>query len=168
MRTMSRPGTVQQIDLREGDEPYMPILFTLLDNEVTFAIIGGNICSEKITLATGSRETSVNEADFILVVGGDSAGAVSRAKKGDLRYPDRGATIIYVVGSLEGSRGVKVRLKGPGIPGEQVIAIDGLSSGEVEDIRAANGEFPLGVDCIFVDVEARTASVPRSSSMEVA
>ncbi len=167
MRAMSRPGTVQQLDPREGDAPYMPVLLTLLDHEVTFAAIGRGIRSDEIAMATGSKETTVNEADYVLVFGGDSAGAVGRAKKGDLRYPDKGATIIYLVESLDG-KDTKIRLTGPGIPVERIFALDGFSADEVADLRAANAEFPLGVDCIFVDGRARTASIPRSSRMEVA
>ena len=167
MKAMSRPGNVYNLSLREGDAPFMPILLTLLDNEVTFAVIGQKIATEDITLATGSNETTIEEADYVLVFGGESAGAVLRTRRGDLRYPDKGATIIYLVKSVKGD-GITLRLKGPGIKGEQLLSLDGFSESEVRDIKAANSDFPLGIDCIFIDSDARTASVPRSTHLEVA
>lgn len=166
MQAMSRPGTIHQLEPREGCPPFMYVLLTLLDHEVTFAVVGEDFISDHIATATGAREAATDEADYLLVQGGDSAGAVLRAKRGDLRYPDRGATIIYMVRSLQGSS-MNVRLTGPGISREQYLAVDGLSPGEVVDITAANASFPMGVDCILVDDAARTASVPRSARMEV-
>jgi len=175
MQTMSRPGTVQQLDLREGDAPYMPILLTLLDNEVTFAIQGDansegiiedikdNII-DGIILATGSKQTSVEQADFILVT--DGTNVADKAKRGDLRYPDKGATIIYQVNSLNGSD-LPIRLKGPGIPGERVLTVDGFCQEEIVNVKAANQDFPMGVDLILVDSEARVSCIPRTTRTEV-
>ncbi len=166
MKAMSRPGTVYHLNLREGDAPYMPILLTLLDNEVTFAVVGEGVAADDIVLATGSKETCVEEADYVLVLGGESSGAVLRTKRGDLRYPDKGATIIYLVKSVKGEA-TTLRLRGPGILGEQLLSLDGFNAGEIQDIRAANKDFPMGIDYIFVDRDARTASIPRTTHMEV-
>jgi alpha-D-ribose 1-methylphosphonate 5-triphosphate synthase subunit PhnH len=167
MQAMSRPGTVHQLDLNESDGPLMPVLLTLLDQEVTFAVVGKGIEGDRIALATGSKETAVEEADFVLVSGGDSAGAVLRAKRGDIKYPDKGATILYLIPSVQG-RGTRFHLEGPGILESMTFAPDGFGQGEARDVRAANAEFPIGVDCVFVDKAARMVAVPRSVRMEVA
>jgi alpha-D-ribose 1-methylphosphonate 5-triphosphate synthase subunit PhnH len=155
------------MDLREGDASYMPVLRTLLDHEVTFALVGKSIETVNISLVTGSRRTPIDEADYISVVGWDSARTVCRAKKGDLRYPDKGAIITYLVRSLP-SGSMKLSLKGPGVPREKTFTVDGFSVGEVRETRALNSAFPLGVDCMFVDKAVRTVAVPRSTRTEVA
>ncbi len=58
--------------------------------------------------------------------------------------------------------------RGLASPESNLLPWTGWSRREVIDLAAANVSFPLGVDCIFVDDAARTASVPRSARMEVA
>jgi phosphonate C-P lyase system protein PhnH len=167
MQAMSRPGTIHQLEQMEHRMPYISVLLTLLDHEVTFAVVGMGIDCEHITMATGARKAPVEEADYVIIDGGDSAGAVIRAKRGDFRYPEEGATLIYHVKSLQGSD-TGVCLMGPGILRQQHIVMDGLSSHEVADIATANAGFPTGIDCIFVDDAARVTAVPRSVRMEMA
>lgn len=166
MQAMSRPGTIHQLEYTGDQMPYMSVLLTLLDHEVTFAVVGRGIDCNHITMATGARKAPVEEADYLIIDGGDSAGVVLRAKRGDFRYPDEGATLIYHVKSLQGSD-TCVCLIGPGILRQQHLVMDGFSSREVADIATANADFPTGIDCIFVDDSARVTAVPRSVRMEM-
>lgn len=166
MQAMSRPGTIHQLEHTGDQMPYMSVLLTLLDHEVTFAVVGMGIDRDHITVATGARKASVEEADYLVIDGGDSAGVVLRAKRGDFRYPEEGATLIYHVKSLQGSN-TGVCLIGPGIPRQLHLVMDGLSSREVAGIATANAGFPTGIDCIFIDDAARVTAVPRSVRMEV-
>jgi alpha-D-ribose 1-methylphosphonate 5-triphosphate synthase subunit PhnH len=150
----------------------LPLLLqTLLDHEVGFAVIGpeGGCIAGLVRDLTRSRLTEVPAADFIIILRGNSRGGILAAKRGSLEYPDQGATIIYLVESLnqEGQTGLKVKLQGPGVNREIRTIIKGLSADEILDLKIINQEFPLGVDCFFLDLAGRVMGLPRSSYLEV-
>jgi alpha-D-ribose 1-methylphosphonate 5-triphosphate synthase subunit PhnH len=154
-----------------GERGLMAVLQTLVDQEVTFAVAGndGERLKREIAKATGSRAVGVEDADFVVVPSGDSDGAVIRAKRGSLEYPDAGATIIYLVDDLDDKTGGDpvCLLKGPGIEHEISPSITGLSRNELILLRESNAEYPLGVDALFLDRAGRVLCIPRSASMEV-
>ena len=167
---MSRPGRVYVMDAT-GEEVLLPVLQTLVDNEVTFAVVGDNQeCLKcEIVKATGSRAVAIEDADFVIVPSGDSEGAVLRAKRGSLDYPHAGATIVYLVDDLndDKSGNPDCLLKGPGIEHEISPCINGLNKNDLIHLREINSEYPLGVDALFLDKAGRILCMPRSTSMEV-
>ncbi|NPV03801.1 MAG: phosphonate C-P lyase system protein PhnH [Syntrophaceae bacterium] len=176
LQAMSRPGRVfalppAAVDGRWG--PMLTLLESLLDHEVSFAVIGdegpqglGPLIAER----TRSRVAPPREADFLIVAGGDSGGEILRARRGTLQYPDASATVVYRVQSLllaEGN-GPRVTLSGPGIRKEiRLGEIRGLAPGELGRLREANAEFPLGVDAVFIDDAGRILCIPRSTRIRL-
>jgi alpha-D-ribose 1-methylphosphonate 5-triphosphate synthase subunit PhnH len=75
------------------------------------------------------------------------------------QYPDRAATILLQVSSLEG--GPAVTLRGPGIRDSAVIAPRGLPEWFWNDWRLNAAQFPLGVD-IFLTCGTSVIGLPRS------
>jgi len=80
------------------------------------------------------------------------------------QYPDRAATLLLQVPSLEG--GPRVRLRGPGIPKDKngdtaAIAPGGLPDWFWNDWRLNAAQFPLGVD-IFLTCGKTVIGLPRS------
>ena len=67
---------------------------------------------------------------------------------GDARYPDRSATLLCTATAFTG--GEAVRLTGPGVETERVIAPAGLRLGFWEEWTANAARFPLGVDVFLV------------------
>jgi alpha-D-ribose 1-methylphosphonate 5-triphosphate synthase subunit PhnH len=169
LRAMSHPGKVYRLEDVDID-PLMAVIRTLIDQEVSYCIIGEDIgLTQLIHERTRSPIANIGEADFVIVPEGGSFGGIYKAKRGTSEYPDQGATIIYKVETLGGERNGKasVALTGPGIETEIKPVVKGLISGELVDLADVNAEFPLGVDCIFVDNAYRVMCIPRSTRFEV-
>ncbi len=78
-------------------------------------------------------------------------------------YPDRAATLVIEVPSLDGGRTATWR--GPGIDGEIRVAIDGLGDGFWPAWAANHALFPCGVDLVFAS-GSRLIALPRSVAVE--
>lgn len=166
LQAMSRPGTVLALPPAARQQPLLALLGALLDGEVTFHLAGEGPLGREIAWRTGCRLAAAERADFLVCPGGTSGGRVARAPRGSLEYPDGGATAIYAVRRCEAAGG-RVVLRGPGIRDAAAPLIEGLDGGELELLRDANREFPLGVDAVFLDEEARVLCIPRSTRIEV-
>ena len=186
---MARPGSI----LRLPDVIITPpvankypliLLMTLLDHEVSFCVLGhsdANVNADRPAVAeylgsnTGSKESALGDADFILVCKGTSHGLIRRVKQGTLEYPDESATVVYDVGSIgdqgyDGDDGhdeyMLLELSGPGIAGKCIIAISGMEPTEIEDVLAVRN-YPLGIDAILSDRNGNIACIPRSTNVRV-
>jgi alpha-D-ribose 1-methylphosphonate 5-triphosphate synthase subunit PhnH len=176
LQAMSRPGRVYVLPPAAGSGPWGPMLSlleSLLDHEVSFAVVGDGGPENLQSLIAGrtrSRVAAPHEADFLIVAGGDSGGETLRARRGTLSYPDTSATVVYRVKSLLFVEGDEVRasLKGPGIREEIRLGdIRGLAPRELGYLREANAEFPLGVDAVFIDDAGRILCIPRSTDIRI-
>lgn len=178
LKAMSHPGKVFPLEKMPSKNGLMLILQTLLDGEVSFCLLSREkgFLEEKIKSFTGSKETIIEEADFIIIPSGNSQGLINRAKRGTLEYPDRGATAIYCVNSIlphsyigltETNGGFNLSLKGPGINGEITVFLSGISKDEFYHLRKINSDYPLGIDAIFVDSASNIMCIPRSTVIEV-
>lgn len=78
-------------------------------------------------------------------------------------YPDRAATLVIEVPSLEG--GPACTWRGPGIDGEARVAIEGLGADFWPAWAANHALFPCGVDLVFA-AGSRLVSLPRSVAVE--
>lgn len=141
----------------------------LLDHEVTFCAVGGDASEVETGLSelTGARVSPVEEADFALISGGDSAGAMLRLKPGTLEHPERGATAIYAVEELSNSDTLSLELSGPGVPGRRTLGVGGIERPEAAAIQKTRLDYPLGIDVYLVDGAGRVAGLPRSTRLEV-
>lgn len=171
LQALSHPGEIYLLSAADPERGLPLMLQTLLDHEVSFAVIGPerDSLAELVKGWTRSRLTDVPGADFIIVTHGHSQGEILAAKRGTLEYPDQGATIIYLVDSLgrEQQDGLRVKLRGPGVDREMQAVITGLAKEEMLELREVNQEFPLGVDSFFLDRAGRVMGIPRSSLLEV-
>lgn len=146
LAAMAEPGTVHQLG---GGVPL--VLATLTDHEVTVA---------------EPSDPTVETADFLVVTGGSSGGALLRARRGTPLDPAAGATAVYAVTSL-GAGPVSVSLTGPGVgPAPRVLSVTGLDPAEVELVQQTRADYPCGVDVVFVDETGQCAALPRSCTVE--
>lgn len=145
------------------------VALTLLDHEVAFCAVGAEAeeAKQRIAGATGARIVPAYRADFALISGGDSGGAMVQLGRGTLERPESGATAIYAVQELSGGGPLTLKLSGPGVPGERRLGVEGLPAAEVRAIRESRADYPLGVDVYLVDEAGRVASLPRSTRLEV-
>lgn len=163
MQAMSNPGRI--IPAESSQEGLLHLVCqTLMDQEVGLAVIGRNVKSrmiKEIKLATGCFCTSVQKADFIIVTGGSSDGALADAPRGSLEYPDQGATVIYPVQRL-GFGNLSLVMRGPGIRDTVKTEMEGILTQEIKLAAGINSEFPLGLELIFID-DRSIMAIPRSA-----
>lgn len=177
LTAMANPGTVQMLDLRPGETPEEAIAFALCDHEVSFAVVGqpdaaGAVpVSRRITLRTGSVEADIADAAFVFAYGPLGDERWGRVRQGSLAYPDGGATVVYALPAIGVraalSQPLRSRLTGPGIETETWLSLVGLPGGELAARNRACAEYPMGVDCIFVDAHGQVACLPRSTTVEI-
>ncbi len=178
LKAMSHPGRVFLLDRMSSKDWLMLILQTLLDSEVSYYVVDNKekLLKQRIEKITGSKQSKIEDADFIIITSGNSEGLINQAKRGTLEYPDIGATAIYSVNSIlpissigheKTNKGFNLSLKGPGINGEISLFISGVSKEEIYYLKEINSEYPLGIDSIFVDTEGKIMCIPRSSMIEV-
>jgi alpha-D-ribose 1-methylphosphonate 5-triphosphate synthase subunit PhnH len=172
LRAMSRPGSVGQLP-QAGDAAghhglLAGMLRCLMDNEVTHYVMDGSPSerSQEIFRITGSNRADIDTADFLIFPEGTSRGTLTDARRGSLEYPDSGATLVYLVETLEETGGV-AELHGPGINGTVRPLIIGLGVDELDALREVNAEFPLGLDALFLDRDGRVMCIPRSTRIGV-
>ena len=164
----SRPGTVHTLVMRPGETAEEAIAFALVDHEVAFAVHGerhgaGTVpVARRITLRTGSLEAAIPRAAFIFAYDALGGAEWAQVRRGTLAYPDGGATIVFILPAV-GSGPLALTLTGPGIETEQQLALSGLPAVALAARDEACRDYPMGVDCIFVDPSGRLACLPRSS-----
>lgn len=113
---------------------------------------------------TGARIVSAPEEATLALVGDALAmPAFAGFAQGSAEYPDRSATLVVQVESLDG--GPELVLKGPGIRDLAGIAPHPLPDDFVDRMQANRALFPRGVD-LFLVAGCRVLGLPRSTRVE--
>ena len=168
LQAMSHPGTSCQLPVQESVTgayaPLIQMLSCLMDNEVSFTIVGENSGSlaTELSLSTGSAQADISQSDFVIATKGTTLGQLPLIKRGTLEYPDEGATLVYLVDEVAEGAGT-AELSGPGVNGTLRPLFTGLAPSELMGLREINAEYPLGVDAMFLDSNGRIVCVPRST-----
>lgn len=162
----SRPGTVTSVPIEPADHA---VLSTLVDHEVTCFTPDETIRS---VLENQGRFTAA-EADRASIVHAPDPGEcpVRDLKRGTLKEPNLGATVVYRVDGLAASpeedTGTTLVLSGPGVPGERRLGVRGFAPNDARALADAQSSYPRGVDAVLT-TEQSIAAVPRSIDLEVA
>jgi len=169
LQAMSHPGRVYRLpqNFEEGD-PLMLILQCLADHEVSFHMTGDSAegIADRLYAMTKARLAPLADADYVVATSPAAAtAAIREAKRGTAESPDQGATVISLVPACKADAPSIVRLRGPGIhPDTEGTPIhSGPGENVWRAVAEANCEYPLGVDCVFVDGDAHVMCVPRST-----
>ncbi|WP_448587978.1 phosphonate C-P lyase system protein PhnH [Thermocrinis sp.] len=149
----------------------LAVAHTLLDSAVCFCVLGKEKerLQRPIYELTKSPVCSPEEAQYMFFSGGEKATDLLRLKRGSIYYPEDSATLVWIVEFLseESSVGVGLGLRGPGINGERKVFIGGVEKDLLETLKEINSNFPVGIDCFFIDKEGKLMGIPRSVSLEV-
>ncbi len=170
---MARPGKIVPLPALDLDPPqgltcFMAgLAFTLLDRETSFAVLPGcEPWSRYLLLNSGSRAAAVSEAEFIIVDGQADLPSLLDVRRGDLLFPDRGATLMIMLSGIGAEYGdIGLALQGPGVFGVRTVHLSGLCPANLERVIDLNREFPLGVDLILSDSRGALVCIPRSSTI---
>lgn len=163
----SRPGSLPKLP-DTAESPDIALLHAVLDHETSFGTVGvEQDAAYALGYETGARLVSPDKADFVLVRGGHSRGALTRMRHGTLEEPHLGATAIFFVRRLSSDGAITLELSGPGVDGHKALRVDGFAIAEVEALNRSRAEYPRGVDIYMVDEAGRVAGLPRSTRLEV-
>lgn len=165
LQAQSYPGLAVHVGRHAPDVPaYRAVFAALLDAEITLADPFNLLSAEYDWPFLEAREADAEHADFILV-SGDSVHPL-KPRLGSLAEPEQSATLILVVNELGGKTGDGLRLRGPGVPGERELHVDGLHPDWLSQRADWNTAFPMGVDVILAS-QVRIAALPRTTHVEV-
>jgi alpha-D-ribose 1-methylphosphonate 5-triphosphate synthase subunit PhnH len=106
------------------------------------------------------------DADFALITDPASMPPLEVFARGDMRYPDRSATLIVQVPAMNASPASKggSRFGGPGIRSTQSLVIDGLPHDFWQQRAALAAQLPLGIDLFFVAAQ-HVVALPRTTRL---
>lgn len=172
MDAMARPAVA--VSIRPRTTPPAPLPHLLGDLACALAdadtpiwlddrLAGSDAVKAWLAFHTGARlVSSPAEAAFALVAEPSGMPSLDTFAAGSQDYPDRSATLLINVASLEG--GKPLIFRGPGIEGRAAIAPVGLPADFANLWRENARLFPRGVDIVLV-TDTDLACLPRSSRL---
>jgi alpha-D-ribose 1-methylphosphonate 5-triphosphate synthase subunit PhnH len=171
LQALANPGRIQQVEsacgIPAGLSPAMAaMLLTLADVDASVWLPDSAGEAVRAYLRFHCACALVDDpaqARFVAVPAGCAAPSIAQCDPGDPAYPDRSATLLIEVESLEAGR--PVTLAGPGIPGKRSLAVAGLPAGFWTQWAANHQRFPLGVD-VFLTQGSRLCGLPRTTRVE--
>ncbi|RWJ60456.1 MAG: phosphonate C-P lyase system protein PhnH [Mesorhizobium sp.] len=149
------------------DPSTVSVCLTLMDFETPIWLdqaSDSKLVRDFLAFHCGVPVTSAEASSFAIVCDPISMPRLDQFAVGTNLEPQSSATIVLQVPTFDG--GPSVRLRGPGIPGEISLAVDGLPSWFWEDWQANHELYPIGVDVLFTSGRSVIA-LPRSISVEV-
>ena len=165
--TMSRPGTVTVL----GNWPKPPkglhpaaaaVCLALVDMDTPLWVGPGTPIDIQTYLRFHcgcSIPRTPENGSFGLILDGAELPDLDQFHPGDIEYPDRSATLIIQVKSIDVGRGVT--LSGPGIKGNTQLHVEGLHIDFWQALQQNSRRFPLGYDVILT-TETEIVSLPRT------
>ncbi|MBE1162162.1 phosphonate C-P lyase system protein PhnH [Dyella acidiphila] len=104
------------------------------------------------------------EADFALISDPGSMPALDVFARGDLRYPERSASLIIQVAAIQSPAAGKggSQFAGPGIRDTATLHVEGLHADFWPQRAALAEQLPLGIDLYFVAAQ-QLACLPRTT-----
>ncbi|MGA0332398.1 MAG: phosphonate C-P lyase system protein PhnH [Kiritimatiellia bacterium] len=163
LQAMAHPCCPYTLDIGPYTTPLRALTHTLLDHEVSFAVHpdAPDTWRDQIFTDTKSNPAAWEEADFLFIPGSGSQGWVSTARRGDPRYPDLGATLIYVVDAPQPDPGPI--LSGPGLREPGPPQVNPFTPEEWQYLKECNDDYPLGVDAFALFPDHTVCALPRST-----
>lgn len=171
---LARPGKIMPLAPRTKPPKPMPalvadILCALADQETPVLLCPPLAKTPTVAgwlrFQTGAPSTAIAaDATFVAAPAPDALPPLSQLAAGTADYPDRSATVLVAVESLE--RGRPVTLSGPGIKGHRPFAPAGVPLVLWQQLQANHMLYPRGIDVIFASASA-IAGLPRSTAIEI-
>lgn len=168
LQAFARPGSVRSAfqGVSNRDVALEFVACSLLDGESSLGVLGETDLeiASRIQLLTGCVSREPGSSDFVLAGNGSTLGRLTELRTGNPDYPDRGATVLYLVNEIRPEGGTW-SWKGPGIADTICPLLEGLHPSELPALREINHSYPLGLDALFVDRAGRIAALPRSTRL---
>ena len=179
--SLSRPGTISHLTALESvDVPRCIIpLLAIVDVETRFAVIDNISTSlnltELIGSATGAPPASLAESSWVVALSEPTRDNMEDLPRGSALAPERGCGLVVGCASLsEGfdqgdatQESTSIALTGPGVDGQKIVTISGISNYFFESLCDLNGSFPAGVDVWMVDQSGQILALSRSTQISI-
>jgi alpha-D-ribose 1-methylphosphonate 5-triphosphate synthase subunit PhnH len=169
MDAFARPGTIADLSGLATAPAPLPaasaaFLLTLADGDTpVFFETPMSAVAEWTAFHAGAQATNdPEEARFVVLSQASDCRSWARYPVGTAAYPDRSATLLLPVASLDGGDGLV--LSGPGIETVIRIAPEGLPQGLLAVMSANRAAFPLGYDLVLV-ADGRAIALPRTTRL---
>ena len=165
MEAVARPGRVQvvagpPIAPAPLDRATAAVLLTLTDAETPLWLDKpASAAAAWVAFHCGAPNVAAEAAHFAVVVTDGADAAMGRFAVGTDEAPEESATVILQVSGF--GSGETVRLRGPGLAGEETLAVAGLPAGFRAAWAANRRLFPRGADVILCAGD-RLAALPRT------
>lgn len=171
LQAFAHPGRIEALaadcGVPDGLSPAMTaLLLTLADPDTPVWVPAGMAASAGAFLRFHCGCPLVDDvaaAQFVCVPAGHDMPALRRCAQGDPAFPDRSATLIVEVASLD--EGNTLTLRGPGIQTTRTLRVGGLPDDFRRQWQANHAGFPLGVDLLLTAGE-RICALPRTTQVE--
>lgn len=162
MKAMARPGRIEMLVGAQPPAPMSPAagaaLLTLADGDTPVHLAPSHdvqVLREWLSFHTAAVFVEAQDAEFALGTW-DTLKPLDRFSLGSPSYPDRSATLIVEMATLEAQGAT---LRGPGIKNTAQLSLP-----EIDAFRANRALFPLGLDFCFT-AGSNLAALPRSSEV---
>jgi len=189
--SLSRPGTISHLTALESvDVPRCIIpLLAIVDVETRFAVIDNtdgtqaksaanstsHNWSELIGSATGAPPASLTESSWVVAFSEPTRDNMEDLPRGSALAPERGCGLVVACALLsEGfdhgdatQESTLIALTGPGVDGQKIVTISGISNFFFESLCDLNGSFPAGVDVWMVDQGGQIMALSRSTRISI-
>jgi alpha-D-ribose 1-methylphosphonate 5-triphosphate synthase subunit PhnH len=171
MDAMARPARLTRIDAAVAPPARLnvasaAIACTLIDADTPYWVddaLESEALYRWLAFHTGGRRGATKlDATFALVGAPHAMPPFGEFAQGTQEYPDRSATLILQLESLEG--GASLAFEGPGIKQQATIAPRGLPANFREQWRLNSMRFPRGVDLILTASDMLVC-LPRSARL---
>ncbi len=170
MDAFAAPGTIADFGpVVCAPAPLVPaaaaLMATLADADTPIWMAdaaGGHTAAARWLRFQTGAPLAADPADATFALLGEGEGGFERFALGTPDYPDRSVTLLLPVRALGG--GAPLRLTGPGIETDRVIAPVGLPAGFLDVMAANRARFPLGFDLVLVHGTAALA-LPRTTQI---
>jgi alpha-D-ribose 1-methylphosphonate 5-triphosphate synthase subunit PhnH len=169
LQAMARPAVPRELpNLPPAPAPIIPaamaILLTLCDATTSVWLQQPNAeIMRHLRFHAGTRLVDdPREADFALITDPASMPPLDIFAQGEMRYPDRSASLIVQVPGVHEDTGM--HFAGPGIRETAQLAIDGLPPHFWQQRTAQAARLPLGIDLFFVAAQ-RVVALPRTTRL---
>ncbi|NNF97095.1 MAG: phosphonate C-P lyase system protein PhnH [Halobacteria archaeon] len=172
LNAFSHPGMIEQLDESVHRAPVnkacYAICLTMVDYETPLWLDEAAMANDKLVdffkFHCGSPlVTKTSEASFALVITPGELPPLAEFNQGEVAFPDRSATLIVQVSSLETGSGWC--LSGPGIKDHARLQVVGLPERFLSDWQDNHAVFPLGVDLILT-CDTSFAALPRTTIIQ--
>lgn len=169
LQAMARPAEPRELPvLPAAPAPLIPaamaILLTLCDTTTSVWLQQPNDeTARHLRFHAGTRLVDdPRDADFALITDPATMPPLDAFAQGEMRYPDRSASLVVQVPCLHVDAGL--HFAGPGIRETAQLAIDGLPQRFWQQRSALASRLPLGLDLFFVAAQ-RVVALPRTTRL---